>query len=279
MPPAVDDAESRARCDRCARPKEARQHQGIAGIFARRDGGDVQRLVHIGIAGQIFERVHRDIRPAIEQRRLDLFGEESLAADGVQRPIEDLVALGLEHHKLDRLLGSLGEEGAAGVLGLPQRQGRAAGGNTNGRKAMRCSFSLRRRAEGEGAPGPDPSLGSPDSPDSRGGQATTGPAPRTQQIRTATGLATAGLAGPFAAGAGGRTALQGSQWLVQELVDHSIGESADQGAIFSDSPDSRGRTRASSPARCLRLFAQRLDYGASHPWLPGARGLAGARSR
>ena len=55
----------------------------------------------------------------VEQRLLDLFHEERLAADLGQRLVEDLVALGLDDDQLHLPVGLRGQNCIADVIGLP----------------------------------------------------------------------------------------------------------------------------------------------------------------
>jgi hypothetical protein len=56
--------------------------------------------------------VHGDVDAAVQQRVVDLLGEQALAADVGERLVEDLVARGLDDHDLEgALLGQLRKVG------------------------------------------------------------------------------------------------------------------------------------------------------------------------
>ncbi len=78
----------------------------------------------------VLERMNREVDLARQQRRLDLFREEALAADRRQRAIAHEIAGGADGHDLDRAgrreLGMRGDEAVSDRLGLDQRQWTAA---------------------------------------------------------------------------------------------------------------------------------------------------------
>ena len=76
----------------------------------------------------------RDIDRAIQQRLFDLAREQALAADFLQRLVEDLVPRHLDHHDLEGILGQ-GKgrhQAAARLVRLPEGQRRAAGADLQG---------------------------------------------------------------------------------------------------------------------------------------------------
>src|SRR5690606_22825912 len=96
------------------------RYEGVARILARQDGREPEgpRQHH----RDILERMHREVRPALEQRMLELLDEQRLAADLVERPILDPVAFG--RHALDANLaaGVQRPQEVAHMLGLPHRE-------------------------------------------------------------------------------------------------------------------------------------------------------------
>ena len=80
--------------------------------------------------------MHREVDAAVEQRLLDLLGEQALAADLGQRAILDDVARGPDHRDLDRLGRDAmsGREPRAHLMRLPQRQRAAAGADAQKRR-------------------------------------------------------------------------------------------------------------------------------------------------
>jgi hypothetical protein len=78
--------------------------------------------------------MHRDVDAAIQQRLLDLAGEQALAADFLQRLVEDLVAGDLDHRDREGGLGQVegGHQAGARLVRLGQRQGRSTGADFQG---------------------------------------------------------------------------------------------------------------------------------------------------
>ena len=72
--------------------------------------------------------MHRQMRPALFQRRLQLLDEQALAADLGQRPIEDLVAAGGHAQQADAPAEALLQQGLD-MFGLPHRQTAFSGGD------------------------------------------------------------------------------------------------------------------------------------------------------
>ena len=84
----VDPAGTRARDQHVARIGP-RQHR--ADRKARRQPGR-----------QVLHRMHREIDPAVEQRRLELLAEQPLAAELGERPVDHEIAGRADHHDLER---------------------------------------------------------------------------------------------------------------------------------------------------------------------------------
>ena len=90
--------------------------------------------------------MHGEIDAAVEQRLLDLLGEQALAADLGQRAVLDRVAGGADDDELDRVLAHIqgGRQPGAHRARLHQRQRAAAGADTQDRRgglrhiASRC---------------------------------------------------------------------------------------------------------------------------------------------
>ncbi len=111
------------------------REQGVARVLARQDGGDLQALGQPG--RHVLHGVHRDVDAPLEQRLLDLLGEQALAADLGERAVLHRVAGGLDDDDLDRRrLGQLAVhrgEARAHLTGLGERQGAAARTQANKR--------------------------------------------------------------------------------------------------------------------------------------------------
>jgi hypothetical protein len=88
--------------------------------------------------------MHRDVDAAVEQRVVNLLGEQALAADVGERLVEDLVAGGLDDHDLQgALLGKLREVGL----------GRGARGEWGERAGEAGAEARRAAGSGAGAAG------------------------------------------------------------------------------------------------------------------------------
>jgi hypothetical protein len=75
--------------------------------------------------------MHREIGVADQQRLLQLFHEQSLAADRRQGSIQQAIALGGETQNFDRYGSTMDTfELGLDVVGLPKREGTFAGGDT-----------------------------------------------------------------------------------------------------------------------------------------------------
>ena len=84
------------------------RQQRVARVGARQDGGQPQPLGHPG--GQILQRMHGEIDPAIQQRFFDFLCEKPFAADLGQAAILDAVAAGSDDDGLD--VGFLSQAGS-----------------------------------------------------------------------------------------------------------------------------------------------------------------------
>ncbi len=82
---------------RTERPMKASRGSS-RGRKARRSSPSRQRGRHV------LRRMHRDIDAAVEQRLLDLLGEQALAAGFRERPVLDTVAAGRDRHDLESAL-------------------------------------------------------------------------------------------------------------------------------------------------------------------------------
>ena len=96
------------------------EHQAVPGVFPLGEGhqGKILRRLH----GQILERVHREVRPAVPEGLVELPDEESLAADLFQGAIQDLVAGGLHGHQGEFHLGMGAANGVHDELALGNGQ-------------------------------------------------------------------------------------------------------------------------------------------------------------
>ena len=79
--------------------------------------------------GHVLHAVHGDVRRSGKQGLLDFLHEQALAAHFGQRHVENDVAAGPEHEKLDFQSDVLRREAFAYVFGLPQGELTAARGN------------------------------------------------------------------------------------------------------------------------------------------------------
>ena len=116
---------------------EAFTDEGVAGVGARRDGGEGEARVERG--GEIFERVDGDVDAAGGERLLDFFDEDAL---GIKRAaivecrgcfkggILHAVAGGADD--LDRDIVAALTQFVSDVIGLPERELGAAGTNAEG---------------------------------------------------------------------------------------------------------------------------------------------------
>ncbi len=73
--------------------------------------------------------MHGDVGAAFLHRHLQFLHEQALAADFGERAVLDAVALRAHRHELDRQLRMRCAQQGGDVLGLPERELAAAGGN------------------------------------------------------------------------------------------------------------------------------------------------------
>src|SRR5690606_10724269 len=105
----------------------------VARILPKRETADEQARRELG--RDVLQRMHREVRPPLEQRLFDFLDEEPLAANRGESPILNAIAGRRERDLLDtepRMhLDQLGHERAR----LRERQGALAGGDSDGRHA------------------------------------------------------------------------------------------------------------------------------------------------
>ena len=98
---------------------------------------------------QVLDRMHREVDPARQQRRLDLLAEQALAAELGERPVGDPIAGRADRHDLERARrGELGMR-AARAPGRPARSAPARAAS----RACRCAAAAGswRRSWSRGA--------------------------------------------------------------------------------------------------------------------------------
>ena len=122
-------------------------HQGVAGVLPGRDRRQVQPLV--GSGRQVLERVHRHVRPTVDQGLADGHDEHPGPADLGQGRLVDVAARG----HLDQLQGAPGQgrQLLADHPRLGHRQGGAAGGQAQGGELGGASAERRGARGGLGA--------------------------------------------------------------------------------------------------------------------------------
>ena len=101
--------------------------EGVAHVLARQVDAQHQPL---GLARRhVLHRMHRQVDAARQQALLDLAGEEALAPDLLEGAVEHAVAGGLDDDDLEGVPGQVvgDHQAVPGLVGLGQRQGRAAG--------------------------------------------------------------------------------------------------------------------------------------------------------
>ena len=116
--------------------------EDVARVLARQKRREHQPVRQEG--RHVLGRMHREVDAALEQRLLDLLGEQALAAGLGQRPVLDPVAGGADHLDLDprRIEAMRLRQRVAHHAGLRQRQRAAARADPqNGRS----SLGLRHR--------------------------------------------------------------------------------------------------------------------------------------
>ena len=104
--------------------------------FARRSWDDKDEYFHIKKFLTFYGRYDRQIDPAVQQSLVDFLGEQALAADIGQGPVEHLVPGGLDdfdgQHAISRQDRIGDAKAVPHLMGLDQGQGAAACANTKG---------------------------------------------------------------------------------------------------------------------------------------------------
>ena len=96
---------------------------GVIRIGAARDSRDGEAGRQVG--WQVLHAVHGEVDAAVEQRFFDFLGEETFAADSVERGVENFVAGGFDD--LDPALGPARFQTFPDIVRLPERKLRAPG--------------------------------------------------------------------------------------------------------------------------------------------------------
>ena len=96
-------------------------------IGPRQHGGDAEARRQL--ARHVLHRVHGDVGAAFLHRDLEFLDEQALAADLGERAVLHAVALRAHRHQLDGQLRVGGAQQRGDVLGLPERELAAAGGD------------------------------------------------------------------------------------------------------------------------------------------------------
>ena len=110
-----------------------RGDQGVGHVLARGHGGQGQAL---GAQGrQVLEAVHGQVDRAVQERPLDLLGEQAGPADRGQGRVPVAVAVGLDLDQLDGQAGMAGAQAVGDPVGLPAGQAAAAGADPDPRRA------------------------------------------------------------------------------------------------------------------------------------------------
>ena len=101
--------------------------EGVADILARQEGREVQALRQL--RRHVLGGVHGKVQRAGGKLRLDLLGEQALAADQRQRAVGDAVAGGREHDDLEHVFRQAvrRHQARTGLVGLGERQRAATG--------------------------------------------------------------------------------------------------------------------------------------------------------
>ena len=121
-------------------PVECRAHERVARVVALGNGGDDQPVGRF--RRQVLGRVHGEVGPAVEHRRLDLLHEHALAAHLPDGDVGTPVAGGLDDDGLDRLT-----EGGSDQVGLqPGQRAGPSGRAEHGTKYRRARGGRRRGA-------------------------------------------------------------------------------------------------------------------------------------
>ena len=90
----------------CIEAGEIIGHKRIPGIFSLHHAGELKPWGQLH--GNIFKRVHRQVGPALFQRRFQLFHEQAFTAHLGERPIQNLVSSGGHAQNFNRLSRGLG---------------------------------------------------------------------------------------------------------------------------------------------------------------------------
>ena len=116
------------------------QHQGIPGIFpaGKRQKRQVRRLFH----GQILAAMYTQLRPAGPERLVQLPDKQALAADLIQRPVQDPIPSGLHGHQFQLQFRVQPGQRLHHLLALNHRQTALPAGHT---QFHSHSSSVRRR--------------------------------------------------------------------------------------------------------------------------------------
>jgi len=81
------------------------------------------------LPGHVLHRMYGEVSLAVEQGAFEFLDEQALAADLGQRTIDDLIATRGDRQQTHRQPRMLRQQPRAHVIGLPQRQRTAAGGD------------------------------------------------------------------------------------------------------------------------------------------------------
>ena len=111
-------------------------HEHVAHVLALGEGDDVQPLGDR--RRHVLGRVHGHVDAVLEQRGLELLGEQSLVADLGQRRVEDLVALGVDDLDLHAQVRVALRHAVAHPLRLHESEAGAAGADAD-QVTERCS--------------------------------------------------------------------------------------------------------------------------------------------
>ncbi|MCY1005502.1 hypothetical protein OV079_07930 [Nannocystis pusilla] len=107
-------------------PQRGAEDEGVAGVLPRRGADDGEAGVQM--PGQVLHAVDGEVDGAGGELLLDGVDEQALAADLVERPVLDPVALGGDVDELDdEVVAPGGAQPVADVMRLPQRQLGGAG--------------------------------------------------------------------------------------------------------------------------------------------------------
>ena len=131
-PPDLSGAAQARSADHRARRQlveraETGTDEGVARILAAQHRGEREGLRQLH--RHVLERVHGEVGAPVEQRHLQLLGEQALAADLVERAVEHPVALGGHAEDLDLAAGVGIAQPLLHVQGLPHRETALARGD------------------------------------------------------------------------------------------------------------------------------------------------------